>query len=316
MSNGVPPKADLRYRKNARNVALLIREKVRSFREFRLDRRRHARWSGAPDNLHALLSGVNLEAQVTKDYHRIEKGLALRNPRKPFGAEVAARLADDLARLDTDAEALVQHASTAMSALRSWNSDAVVCSQVAPTLQTTSYVDALDWDGFFAGRRSVRNFSDRPVSPDVITRAVERAINAPSVCNRQAARVHHYGNDAARNVLKHQNGNAGFREQVADVLVVTVDRRLFLGVGERNQAWIDGGLFAMTLAWALHADGVGTCFLNWSMMNHQSDKLRKQNDIPDSEDVVCMLAVGYPADEARVARSPRRPVREVLRTHG
>ena len=38
--------------------------------------------------------------------------------------------------------------------------------------------------------------------------------------------------------------------------------------------------------------------------------------IPSSEDVICMIAIGYPPDGGvRVARSPRRPVEQILTMH-
>jgi nitroreductase len=52
------------------------------------------------------------------------------------------------------------------------------------------------------------------------------------------------------------------------------------------------------------------------MSNAQSDALRTEAGIPDSEDVICLIAIGYPPEQGfRVARSPRRPVGQVLTTH-
>ncbi|GAA4741716.1 hypothetical protein GCM10023328_23660 [Modestobacter marinus] len=109
-----------------------------------------------------------------------------------------------------------------------------------------------------------------------------------------------------------QNGNAGFRDQIPCLLVVTVDAKLFAGAGERNQRWVDGGLYAMSLVWALHAQGVASCMLNWSVGHAQSRRLRGAAGIPDHLDVVTLVAAGHPRDGLRVARSPRRPVDEVL----
>jgi F420 biosynthesis protein FbiB-like protein len=43
----------------------------------------------------------------------------------------------------------------------------------------------MDFHGFLRSRRSIRNFKDLPVGPDVIARMLETAVHAPSAHNRQ-----------------------------------------------------------------------------------------------------------------------------------
>ncbi|MDR6904791.1 nitroreductase [Agromyces sp. 3263] len=291
------------------------------YSEFLRDYRRY-RDSAAPvdDAVTPVVSGVNLEAQLTKDYHRVEKGLSLRRPKQPFGAAVEHRLSMliPVAGAQQADAAYLRFAEDAKGALLTWNDGGAVDDDVSPPALPAPLFGAVELDRFFATRHSVRDFDEtRPVEPATIEEAVRLATYTPSVCNRQAGRVHAFSGaeDAAR-ILAHQNGNGGFRDQVRSVLVVTVERGLFAGAAERNQRWIDGGLFAMTLVWALHGLGVSSCMLNWSMTNDRTDALRQAAGIPDSEDVICMIAIGYPPEAGfRVARSPRRPVSQVLTTH-
>ena len=83
---------------------------------------------------------------------------------------------------------------------------------------------------------------------------------------------------------------------------------MFVGPDERNQRWVDGGLFAMTLVWAFHALGLSTCMLNWALPNVSSNRLRELAGIPDGEDIVVLIAIGHAAEGARVARSEKRSV--------
>ncbi|MGI9822607.1 nitroreductase family protein [Agromyces sp. Marseille-Q5079] len=291
------------------------------YSEFLRDYRRY-RDSAAPSDeaVTAVVSGVNLEAQLTKDYHRVEKGLSLREPKQPFGAAVERRLAMliPVAGAQASEAPYLRFAEDAHGALGSWNGGGGVDDEVSPPAMPAPLFGAVEMDRFFATRHSVRDFDEtRPVEAATVEEAVRLTTYTPSVCNRQAGRVHAFsGADDAARILAHQNGNAGFRSQVRSVLVVTVERGLFAGATERNQRWVDGGLFAMTLVWALHGLGVSSCMLNWSMTNAQSDALRREAGIPDSEDVICMIAIGYPPEQGfRVARSPRRPVSQVLTTH-
>lgn len=284
------------------------------------DTLRHLQFAGPNDALvDRRLKGRNREAQIIKDYHRLEKGLALRSPRRPFGDDVARRLVLLMRDGENIEHSSIGHARDALEALAVWNAAGVKDDEVAPTLESLTPPIRWSFDDvkqFFSSRRSVRDFADIAVEPAVLTRAVSVATTAPSVCNRSPGRLHIYEGAAAREILAEQNGNAGFRESVNYVAVITVDRSLFLGAVERNQPWIDGGLFAMTFVMGLHAQGIATCFLNWSVSAQHSSRLRTIGGIQSSEDVICLVAFGHPSPGARVARSPRRAADEVMILHG
>jgi nitroreductase len=306
-----------------------LRANLSNTREALLDAKRH-RLHGGPGegSFDSGWSGRQLETQLTKDYHRVEKGLALREPKRPFGAEVEKRLRLGIDSLDATGSGADPHgvfAKSALTALQTWNSGGDADDSVALRMDRDDVFPQADqgepaeqkWDRFFSSRRSIRDFdSSLRVNMADIEAAVSMATNSPSVCNRQAFRVHVYTGEAAVHaVLAQQNGNAGFRSSVPVVLAVTVDARLFSGPSERNQRWIDGGLFAMTLGWALHSRALGTCYLNWSMKNGESDAFRASSGIPANEDIITLIAVGVPPQSYRVARSPRRRLNEVLVQH-
>lgn len=166
---------------------------------------------------------------------------------------------------------------------------------------------------FFNLRRSVRQFADKPVTRDEVRRAVKMAQRAPSVCNRQGAKVYAYTDRNEREkILSFQDGNAGFGDHGSVVFIVTCDMSVFYKNGERNQAFVDGGLFAMALALALHALGLGACMLNWSRSPRHDILLRKAAGIPDNEAVITMMVAGHLPDEFEVAASPRRQLEDVL----
>lgn len=297
----VPP--TLLQRREAEKISRRLRA------EFDADRARYERNMMADDHLvlSRPLVGRNLEGQLTKDYHRVEKGLALRAPRQPFGEAVLARL-DLLEPLAGDSDPdLAYNVSTAREALATWNRGGGVADEVSPKRDagTRGMADAAQ---FFATRHSVRDFDERPVTDALLAKAVGCAIHSPSVCNRQAWQVRFYRGAEARELLKMQNGNAGFAESVPVVALVSVDTQLFAGAGERNQGWIEGGIFSMSLVWALHALGLDSCMLNMSVLNDTADELRRRTGIPDQELIIMMIAVGYGRDGHRRARSPRRAI--------
>lgn len=296
-------------------------------REASMDALRHIKYGAEEDDLFSGTgSARNVECQLTKDYHRIEKGLALRNPKRPFGEAVRQRIESglDVPRVEAQLPEVSAHAQSALKALADWNSSSAIGPDVSPTVKTPSvWEPILDPEAqnllahFFSTRRSVRSFDvRRQVNVEDIRRAVTTALSTPSVCNRQAWRVHLYteDHDIAR-VIAHQNGNAGFGDAIPVLAVITVDTRLFAGAGERHQRWIDGGLFAMSFAYGLHSAGLASCMLNWSMKNDASGRLRTSAVIADHEDVVMLVAIGHTENSFRIARSPRRSVDAVLELH-
>ena len=306
-----------------RQKAVALRDGLLLDRESRADIKRHRRYMTPSDEAFTVrMNDRQLETQLTKDYHRIEKGLAMPSPRRPFGAKVRARLVAMLPEAERSTDPLVavaaERAREALAALDAWNEGGDIDPLIAPPVVPLTVPTPEELDGFFTSRHSLRDFDpERPVGDELLAMAANWAARTPSVCNRQAGRVHVFNDkETIARLLKIQAGNAGFGQTVPTLIAFTVESSLFAGSGERNQRWIDGSLFAMTYTWALHGLGVHSCMLNWAKRNLHSDAARRVGGIPESEDIICLLAIGYPATpEVRVARSPRRGTEEILRLH-
>lgn len=260
------------------------------------------------------------EGRLTADYHRLEKGLALPQPKRPFGAAVHDRMAELLEHQPVrEVEpAYIAYSRHALGALQQWNETGEIDKVASPVagapFRLLSEEQARD---FFTSRHSIRNFDGTmPPTDEELRQGVELARNTPSVCNRQAFRVHFYRDRSQINaILAIQNGATGFADSVTCLGVVTARRAMFIGPDERNQRWVDGGLFAMTLVWAFHAVGLATCMLNWALPGVSSAKLRKVADIPEGEDIVVLIAIGHAQDGARTARSEKREVDDLAWFH-
>lgn len=166
---------------------------------------------------------------------------------------------------------------------------------------------------FFATRHSVRQFANGEISESVIREAARIAQRSPSVCNRQSCHIY-YSTDPVviAQALFHQNGAGGFGDKAAAVFIVTSELGVFNRAGERNQGYVDGGIFAMSFALGMHALGYGTCFLNWSKTAREDRMLRRELKIPKSEIIITLLVGGCLLDEFAVAASPRLPTNQVL----
>lgn len=167
---------------------------------------------------------------------------------------------------------------------------------------------------FFNKRYSIRQFSSEEVSEELIGKAAQIAQKSPSVCNRQSGRAYVLTkSEDIGNVLKLQGGARGFSEQVNKLIIFTSELGAFRTVGERNQAFIDGGMYAMSFVYALHSLALATCFLNWSKVHSDDKELRKLVGIPKSEVIIVLTAVGHMLDEFDVALSARIPIKDVVK---
>lgn len=277
-----------------------------------------------------------LRAMLTKNFHIIEKGLSLANPRPGFGQPVVKRLLQQTtlyiqkfgndettgyatsALISYDAfnkkngvhlDFLSKNLSKLIDSAKFSSNGGIIKLSREQILRTSD----LSFRELASNRHSIRVFSPTPVSDYLIKEAVSIARKTPSVCNRQTTRVFAYGStELKKSLLSLQNGNRGFGHLASHVLIVTSDLHCFTGVGERHQAYIDGGLMAMSLVYALQSLGIGSCFLNWSVTADVDSKMRKAAGIPDSHIIITLIAIGNIPEELYVAESPRLPLDEIL----
>ena len=300
------------------------------------DFRRFNKWSSA-DGKPNLKD--HYKAWIIADYHKIEKALAFKNPRVGFGKIVLFRLiehtqqylnlygADEIVNTAADVlmaydsfhskrnaspsiKGLTQTAKSWKEALpESFKSNCKTGGVIKCSREGIHHRGKLDLESFFSSRHSVRQYDPTPLDPDLIDKAIQMAQRTPSVCNRQSPKVYVYLDPEERKkVIQCQKGNAGFGNQATGVLVVTADTRAYFSVGERYQSWIDGGMLAMSLVYALHSLGMGSCCLNWSVLKQEDQALRAVTGIPDSECVIMMISVGYLPEQFVVAQSERKPL--------
>lgn len=276
-----------------------------------------------------------LAAHISMDYHRLEKGMALPSPRYGFGRDVVVRLMRTIARHEKEygvADVTV-FARGALAEYRRFNAAKIApeleatidrflsecanerCGGVAAlTAETLFPFDSEAAQRFLLSRHSVRQFDGRPVPREILQKAVRIAQQAPSVCNRQSARVF-VSTDRSKMdaMLRLQNGNRGFGDCLGAVIVVASDMRAFTSMGERNQCWVDGGIFAMSLGLALHSLHVGACMLNWSVEPGRDRALRRLLDLDDNYAIITMMGAGHPPDSLVVAASPRRRTESIVK---
>lgn len=171
-----------------------------------------------------------------------------------------------------------------------------------------------DFKLFASSRKSIRKFTGEIIPVETINKVIEIAKTAPSVCNRQPSKVYLIQNKhLVDSIFRIQGGLTGYTENVNQLIVLTSDRNYFYSVGERNQLYIDGGIFLMNLLYSFHYYGIGACSAHWAMTNIEDSKIQKLINLNKSEKVICIISIGIPHDPITTTLSKRRDNSEILK---
>jgi nitroreductase len=320
------------FLRKVRHCLSLARRTVLHFREWNQDAWRFFKASTVTGN-HFGNDSAHLESDIIRLYHVVEKSLSMPAFRPRAGLASVKQLRMCLEKWDGPIGPQIHSARAVLAAYRRKHEElGVDISEVFPAGQdgvcsadaqggvkpyhSQSEPDRAAFLRVMKGRVSVRNFnSERIPGRDVLERAVATAMSSPSVCNRQTWKAHCYTGPRAQTLLALQNGNRGFGHTIPVIFVVTSDLRLFTGTSERYQAWVDGGMFAMSLLLGLHAEGLGAVALNWSVLNSRDRELRQAASIPEHERIIMLIGCGYPVEGAIVPVSTRRALEDVFIPH-
>jgi len=173
----------------------------------------------------------------------------------------------------------------------------------------------IDFEAFVNTRFSIRNFSEEPVNIELVKKAIKIAGKTPSACNRQPWKVHLFVSKKSINkILDYQTGARQFKEQIGCAILVTCSYNSFFG-GEYHQPYVNGGLYAMTLIYALHSLGLGTIALNMGFVYKKLDKLHEIIDIKKDEVPILLIGVGNIPEQLNVACSERFNYRDIIKEY-
>ncbi|QLG88218.1 nitroreductase family protein [Chitinibacter bivalviorum] len=299
---------------------------------------KHMSWTGGNQTQYSVIS-----SELLFQFHKLEKGLCMPGEKRFFGYDPAIATIDLLqswyemgysvndpiycGAIETLRAYRMRLSQTPPKKgeilLRRLDQQLAAHAKIKIELETPQNIitinpdDALPaYEKLVLARRSVREFSDQSIDPLLIERAISLAQLSPSACNRQPCRVHLYSaKDKIERLLSLQNGNRGFGHTAPMLLIITSDANTFFDASERNQPYVDGGLFSMNLLYALQAQGLSTCCLNWCAEPAQDKAAHRDGEIPQAERIIMYLLVGYAANTARVPRSARRALENTLITH-
>ena len=113
-------------------------------------------------------------------------------------------------------------------------------------------------------------------------------------------------------LLSYQNGNQGFGINAPVILIITTCLQNFQDSTERRTPYIGGGMFAQSLVYTLHAEGLASCCLNWDREYKKDIEVRNILDLKN-ETIIMYMSVGHYADEYEVAISDKPDLKDTMK---
>lgn len=163
------------------------------------------------------------------------------------------------------------------------------------------------------GRRSIRKFTDQPVSHELLEQIVETASFAPSWKNTQITRYIAVEGEKKAKLAACTTiwaGNGTIMNNAPMVIAVTVitgrsgyerDGSFSTGKGDGWQMY-DAGVASEAFCLAAYEQGLGTVIMG---LYDEAD-IVKLLEIPENQELVALIAIGYPAE------SPEAPKRKTV----
>ena len=142
-------------------------------------------------------------------------------------------------------------------------------------------------------RYSCKKYSDRPLESEKLERILEAGRVAPTAKNLQEQHIYVA---QSKNALDIIDKATPCRYNAPCVLVVAFDKNnVFTYPGEKRDSGVeDAAIVATHLTLAAYNEGVDSCWLNF----FNPDELAKALSLPENEEILMLLDLGYAAEEA------------------
>lgn len=280
---------------------------------------------------------TQLESKLVFHAHSIEKGLSHVELRYNFGATALSALAKTIQEYNRQGfdKGRLPYVN-ALSTLKSYqdcHAQAGVTSEIFPFHFESGIMEEIqscdstiggvkehphpdgtdsEFANVFKRRSSVREFAHKQVPIERVLPAIQLAMKSPSVCNRQSSRVKIVTDSfLIKQLMALQGGMSGYKLPPM-LLIITSDMASFLEPTERNQPFIDGGLYSMSLLLALENERLAACPLNAMMTGEKEESIRSLLQIPISERLIMFIAVGEFSESTKIPKSFRHTADHIV----
>lgn len=153
-------------------------------------------------------------------------------------------------------------------------------------------------------RKSVRWFDNKKVERDLIDKAILAAGYSPSACNRQPYEYRIIDDQSLLNKLVNlPTGTSGYSHNIPVMLIAIGDLSAYYSDRDRHLIYIDASLANMTLMYALETLGLSSCPINWPDIGERERAMSEILNLKSYQRPVMCMAIGYAKTDSMVAYS-------------
>lgn len=172
------------------------------------------------------------------------------------------------------------------------------------------------FEALVRARTSVRRYDERAIPDEAILSLLEAARLAPSADNAQPWRFIVVKDPGAKVALAQASfsgifSRSRFAARAPLLIALCAERTNPIEIGktikDRAMYQLDCGIAGEHLVLRAAELGLGTCWIGW--FNRRG--ARKSLGAPFHVQVVCLIAVGYPAEGVRQRNRPRKPLASI-----
>jgi len=172
-------------------------------------------------------------------------------------------------------------------------SDSVDLPFAEPQLSLAQFSD------FAKSRRSIRYFTDKVPTSDLLESVLSLVNWAPHSCNRQNTKIYYTLNKEKIKECLSLNSGATCLNLPPVFITMCSDTSSYYLPLETLAPYIDASLGGQTMMLGAHAAGMAGCVLNWTHASpKQESALRELMGIAESELIIFNYILGYPAKGA------------------
>ncbi|MDR5674217.1 nitroreductase family protein [Halalkaliarchaeum sp. AArc-GB] len=161
-------------------------------------------------------------------------------------------------------------------------------------------------------RTSTRWFEQRDVPKEPVDDALEVAMQSPSACNRQSYEFRLYDDpEMIDEITSLAIGASGYKDNIPLLAVIVGKQRAYFNDRDKHVIYIDASLAAMAFQFALETQGLASCSINWPAIPENERQMEELLDLDCDENVVMLMAIGYPDPDGMIPYSEKKAVETV-----
>lgn len=269
---------------------------------------------------------MNNESKLLMNIHKVEKAISMPNRYPVFSQKIIEKIIDTLNNKNNLSEDIKK---TALETIKkyincldlTYNENIKIVDFINNNLNLKEIIFIKNinkekheqfsiLENIAQNRHSVRNFSDKKFSYELIEKSLIIANSLPTPCNRQSCSLMVIENELIKNkILNLQEGNKGFYAPV--LAAILVDLSAFTQDNEKNAPYFHAGSFTAGLVLGLETMQLSSCVLNWHVNEQTNKEVKTLLNLKEKE-ITAFIFIGYAKEGKEEAYSFKKNSKNLL----